>query len=236
MRGPLSGGWRGIKPGGAPPASFMSYGFAKQFSKNPEEFGTGTIEGVIAPEVAAHAAGVSALLPMITLGIPGSPTMAVILGGLMMWGLQPGPMLFKENPEFVWGLIGSIWVANAIGVVMVLCFVPFFASILRAPFSILMPSIVFVCAIGAYAVNNRMIDIWYMILFGFVGMAFKKLDYPIAPMVLALVLGDMAESAMRQSLVMSQGSPLIFFRPPIALPINLAAPLIFFWPLISMVR
>ncbi len=114
--------------------------------------------------------------------------MAVILGGLMMWGLQPGPMLFKENPEFVWGLIGSIWVANAIGVVMVLSFVPFFASILRAPFSILMPSIVFVCAIGAYAVNNRMIDIWYMILFGFVGMAFKKLDYPIAPMVLALVL------------------------------------------------
>jgi len=236
IRGALIGCWMGIKPGGATPASFMSYGFAKQFSKNPEEFGTGTIEGVIAPEVAAHAAGVSATLPMITLGIPGSPTMAVILGGLMMWGLQPGPMLFKENPEFVWGLIGSIWVANAIGVVMVLSFVPFFASILRAPFSILMPSIVFVCAIGAYAVNNRMIDIWYMILFGFVGMAFKKLDYPIAPMVLALVLGDMAETAMRQSLVMSQGSPLIFFNRPIAGIVNGLAVLFFFWPLVTALR
>jgi len=236
IRGALIGCWMGIKPGGATPASFMSYGFAKQFAKNPEEFGKGTLEGVVAPEVAAHAAGVSAMLPMITLGIPGSPTAAVMLGGLMIWGLQPGPMLFKEQPEFVWGLIGSIWVANAIGVLMVLCFVPFFAGILRAPFGILMPSIVFICAIGAYAVNNRMIDIWYMIIFGIIGYVFKKLDYPIAPMVLALVLGDMAESAMRQSLVMSQGSGGIFFRPPIALPINLAALLIFFWPLISMVR
>src|SRR5574341_133727 len=233
IRGALIGCWMGIKPGGATPASFMSYGFAKAFAKNPEDFGKGTMEGVVAPEVAAHAAGVSATLPMITLGIPGSPTMAVILGGLMIWGLQPGPMLFKEHPDFVWGLIGSIWIANAVGVILVLCFVPFFASILRAPFSILMPSIVFVCAIGAYAVNNRMIDIWYMILFGFVGMAFKKLDYPIAPMVLALVRGDMAESAMRQSLVMSQGSPLIFFSRPIAGVINGLAIFLFFYPLIK---
>ena len=162
--------------------------------------------------------------------------MAVILGGLMIWGLQPGPMLFKEHADFVWGLIGSIWIANAVGVVLVLCFVPFFASILRAPFSILMPSIVFVCAIGAFAVNNRMIDIWYMILFGFIGMAFKKLDYPIAPMVLALVLGDMAENAMRQSLVMSQGSPLIFFTRPIAGIVNSLAVIFFFWPVIQKVR
>jgi len=236
LRGALIGCWMGIKPGGATPASFMSYGFAKQFAKNPEEFGKGTMEGVVAPEVAAHAAGVSAMLPMITLGIPGSPTAAVMLGGLMIWGLQPGPMLFKEHPDFVWGLIGSIWVANAVGVLLVLCFVPFFAGILRAPFGILMPSIVFVCAIGAYAVNNRMIDIWYMILFGFVGYAFKKLDYPIAPMVLALVLGDMAESAMRQSLVMSQGSPLIFFTRPIAGVINGLALLFFFWPTIKALR
>ncbi len=236
IRGALIGCWMGIKPGGATPASFMSYGFAKQFSKNPEDFGTGTMEGVVAPEVAAHAAGVSATLPMITLGIPGSPTMAVILGGLMIWGLQPGPMLFKEHPDFVWGLIGSIWIANAVGVAMVLCFVPFFASILRAPFSILMPCIVFVCAIGAFAVNNRMIDIWYMILFGFIGMAFKKLDYPIAPMVLALVLGDMAENAMRQSLVMSQGSLLIFFKWPIAGIVNSLAVIFFFWPVIQMAR
>ncbi len=123
-----------------------------------------------------------------------------------------------------------------VGLAMVLCFVPFFAGILRLPFSILMPSIVFVCAIGAYAVNNRMIDIWYMILFGVVGMAFKKLDYPIAPMVLALVLGDMAENAMRQSLVMSQGSPLIFFNRPIAGIVNSLAVIFFFWPVIQMAR
>ncbi len=236
LRGALIGCWMGIKPGGATPASFMSYGFAKQFAKNPQDFGKGTMEGVVAPEVAAHAAGVSAMLPMITLGIPGSPTAAVMLGGLMIWGLQPGPMLFKEHPDFVWGLIGSIWIANAVGVLLVLCMAPFFAGILRAPFGILMPSIVFVCAIGAYAVNNRMIDIWYMILFGFVGYAFKKLDYPIAPMVLALVLGDMAESAMRQSLVMSQGSPLIFFNRPIAGVINGLALLFFFWPVIAAAR
>jgi putative tricarboxylic transport membrane protein len=236
LRGAIIGCWMGLKPGGATPASFMSYGFAKQFAKNPEEFGTGTMEGVVAPEVAAHAAGVSATLPMITLGIPGSPTMAVILGGLMIWGLQPGPMLFKDRPDFVWGLIASIWASNAIGVLIVLSFVPLFAAILRIPFGILMPSIVFVCAIGAYAVNNRMIDIWYMIIFGFVGYAFKKLDYPIAPMVLALVLGDLAESAMRQSLVMSQGSPLIFLTRPIAGVINCLALFFFFWPTIKALR
>jgi putative tricarboxylic transport membrane protein len=236
IRGALIGCWMGIKPGGATPASFMSYGFAKQFSKTPEEFGTGTMEGVVAPEVAAHAAGVSAMLPMITLGIPGSPTAAVMLGGLMIWGLQPGPMLFKEHPDFVWGLIASIWASNALGVLIVLCFVPFFVAILRAPFSILMPSIVFLCAIGAYAVNNRMIDIWYMIIFGVVGYVFKKLDYPLAPLVLALVLGDLAESAMRQSLIMSQGSLWIFFSGPIAAVVNGLAILFFCWPVIKAIR
>ncbi len=236
IRGALIGCWMGIKPGGATPASFMSYGFAKQFSKHPEEFGTGTLEGVVAPEVAAHAAGVSAMLPMITLGIPGSPTAAVMLGGLMIWGLQPGPMLFKDHPDFVWGLIASIWASNALGVLIVLCFVPVFVAILRAPFSVLMPSIVFLCAIGAYAVNNRMIDIWYVIIFGVAGYVFKKLDYPLAPMVLALVLGDLAESAMRQSLVMSQGSVWIFFTRPIAGVVNGVAVLFFCWPAIRAIR
>jgi putative tricarboxylic transport membrane protein len=216
VRSALIGAWMGIKPGGATPASFMSYGLARKFSKTPDKFGTGVLEGVVAPETAAHAAGVSALLPMITLGIPGSPTAAVMLGGLLIWGLQPGPMLFKERPEFVWGLIASMYTGNVIGVIMVLCFVPAFAAILRLPFAILMPLIVYVCAIGAYAVNNSTMDIWYMLIFGLVGYLFKKLDYPIAPMVLALVLGDMAESALRQSLIMSQGSPLIFFSSPIA--------------------
>ena len=215
-RSALIGAWMGIKPGGATPASFMSYGLAKRLSTTPEKFGSGAIEGVIAPETAAHAAGVSALLPMITLGIPGSPTAAVMLGGLLIWGLQPGPMLFKERPDFVWGLIASMYTGNIIGVLIVLCFVPCFAAILRLPSAILLPLIVYVCAIGAYAVHNSTVDIWYMLIFGVVGYLFKKLDYPIAPMVLALVLGDMAESSLRQSLIMSQGSPLIFIASPLA--------------------
>jgi putative tricarboxylic transport membrane protein len=233
IRGAVIGSWMGIKPGGATPASFMSYGFAKRLSKTPEKFGKGAIEGVVAPETAAHAAGVSALLPMITLGIPGSPTAAVMLGGLLIWGLQPGPMLFKEKPDFVWGLIASMYTGNVLGVLIVLLFVPFFAAILRIPFAILFPSIVYVCAIGAYAVNNSTMDIWYMMIFGVIGYFFKKLDYPIAPMVLALVLGDLAESALRQSLIMSQGSPRIFFESPISAALVIASILLIIWPSIS---
>jgi putative tricarboxylic transport membrane protein len=229
VRSALIGSWMGIKPGGATPASFMSYGIAKKFSKTPEKFGTGVLEGVLAPETAAHAAGVSALLPMITLGIPGSPTAAVMLGGLLIWGLQPGPMLFQERPEFVWGLIASMYTGNVIGVLIVLLFVPAFAAILRLPFAILVPLIVYVCAVGAYAVNNSTLDIWYMLIFGAAGYLLKKLDYPIAPLVLALVLGDMAESSLRQSLIMSQGSPMIFFSSPIAAALVLLA----FWLLVA---
>jgi putative tricarboxylic transport membrane protein len=230
--GATVGVWMGFKPGGATPASFMAYGFAKAGARSgeQEEFGKGHIAGIFAPESAAHGAGTSAMIPMITLGIPGSPTAAVILGGLMIWGLQPGPMLFKDNPDFVWGLIGSTWIANFLGLFVVLAFAPLFAAVLRAPFPILMPLLIFVCAIGAYAVNNRMIDIWYMMIFGVIGWAFKKLDYNMAPMLLALVLGDMAESAMRQSLIMSQGSLWIFVQPPIALPLVIAAALIVVWP------
>ncbi len=233
IMGAIIGCWMGVTPGGATPASFMSYGFAKESAKNSAEFGHGASAGIIAPEAAAHGAGTSATLPMITLGIPGSPTMAVIMGGLMIFGLTPGPMLFKEHADFVWGLIASCWVGNFIGFFLVMAFAPLFAAVLKVRFSILMPAIVYVCAIGAYAVNNRMIDVYYMLIFGVLGYLFKKLDYPIAPMVLALVLGNMAEQAMRQALIMGQGSPLIFFMPPIALPIMIVALTIFFWPVIS---
>ncbi len=232
LRGSIIGFWMGFKPGGATPASFMSYAFAKQASKHPEQFGKGELEGVVAPETAAHAAGVAAMLPMITLGIPGSPTAAVMLGGLIIWGLQPGPLLFTEKPEFVWGLIASMYTGNIIGVLMVLAFVPFFAAILRIPFAILTPLIIVVCAIGSYAVHNNMIDIWYMLLFGVIGYVFKKLDYPLAPLVLALVLGDLAENALRQSLIMSQGSLAIFVIRPIAGAITAVALLFFLMPLL----
>src|SRR6266498_3565535 len=233
VRGSFIGFWMGFKPGGATPASFMSYAFAKRFSRRPERFGKGELEGVVAPETAAHAAGVAAILPMITLGIPGSPTAAVLLGGLIIWGLQPGPLFFKENPDFVWGLIASKYTGNVIGVLMVLAFVPLFAAILRIPFAILTPLIVVVCAIGSYAVHNSMLDIWYMLIFGVIGYVFKKLDYPLAPFVLALVLGDMAENALRQSLIMSQGSLAIFFIRPIAGAITSVAVFFFILPIIT---
>ena len=193
IRGTLIGCWMGITPGGATPASFMGYGVAQRFSKHPQQFGKGAIEGVVAPETAAHAAGTSALLPMLTLGIPGSPTAAVLLGGLLIWGLQPGPMLFVEQKDFVWGLIASMYLGNLVGLIVVLTAVPLFASILRIPFSIIAPIIIVICAIGAYTVHNAMLDIWFMMGFGVVGYVFKKLQYPMAPLVLALVLGDMAE-------------------------------------------
>ena len=233
IMGTLIGIWMGFKPGGATPASFMAYGFVKQASANAAEFGTGVSPGIIAPEAAAHAAGTSATIPMITLGIPGSPTMAVIMGGLMIFGLQPGPMLFVEHKDFVWGLIASCWMGNIIGFFLVMAFAPIFAAVLRVRFAIFMPLIIYVCAIGAYAVNNRMIDVYYMLLFGVLGYLFKKLDYPIAPMVLALVLGDMAEQSMRQALIIGHGSPLVFFTLPLALPLMIAAIIIFFWPVIG---
>ncbi len=233
LRGTLVGCWMGITPGGATPASFMSYGLAKRFSKDGAKFGTGQLEGVVAPETAAHAAGTSALLPMLTLGIPGSPTAAVLLGGLLIWGLQPGPLLFVEQKDFVWGLIASMYLGNVVGLMIVLTTVPWWAAILRIPFSIIGPIIVVICAIGAYTVHNAFLDIALMLFFGVVGYVFKKLEYPLAPLVLALVLGDMAESAFRQSMILSQGSVSIFWSNPLVGSICGLALFVLFWPLIS---
>src|SRR5690606_3103358 len=169
LRGCLIGCAMGIVPGGATPASFMSYGVAKRVSRDGNKFGNGQLEGVVAPETAAHAAGTSALLPMITLGVPGSPTAAVLLGGLLIWGLQPGPLLFVEQKDFVWGLIASMYLGNIAGLIVVLTCVPFFAAILRIPFSVIAPIIIVICSIGAYTVHNAMMDIWLMLLFGVVG-------------------------------------------------------------------
>ena len=211
LRSCIVGCWMGITPGGATPASFMSYGLAKRFSKRGDNFGKGEIEGVVAPETAAHAAGTSALLPMITLGIPGSPTAAVLLGGLLIWGLQPGPLLFIEQKEFVWGLIASMYLGNIAGLLVVLTCVPLFAAILRVPFSIIAPVILVICAVGAYTVHNSMFDVWLMLVFGVAGYAFTKLGYPLAPLVLAIVLGDKAEESFRQAMLLSQGDLRIFF-------------------------
>ena len=233
LRSCVIGCWMGITPGGATPASFMSYGVAKRLSPQGAKFGTGQLEGVVAPETAAHAAGTSALLPMLALGIPGSPTAAVLLGGLLIWGLQPGPLLFIEKKDFVWGLIASMYLGNLAGLIIVLTCVPFFAAILRIPFSIIAPIIVVICAIGAFTVHNAMLDIWFMMMFGVIGYVFKKLDYPMAPMVLALVLGDRAEDSFRQSMLMSQGSVDVFFSNGLVGGIMTLSLLLLFWPLFS---
>jgi len=230
------GCFMGIVPGGATPASFMSYGIAKRFSRNGDKFGTGEVEGVVAPETAAHAAGTSALLPMLTLGVPGSPTAAVLLGGLLIWGLQPGPLLFVEQKDFVWGLIASMYLGNIAGLIVVLTTVPLFASILRIPFSIIAPVIMVVCAIGAYTVHSSMLDVYMMVLFGLVGYVFKKLEYPLAPLVLALVLGDRAEASFRQAMLLSQGDMRIFFSNGLVGGITALALILLLSPLIGPLR
>jgi len=236
LRSTAIGCWMGITPGGATPASFMSYGMARRMSSEPDSFGKGQIQGVIAPETAAHAAGTSALLPMLTLGIPGSPTAAVLLGGLLIWGLQPGPMLFVEQKDFVWGLIASMYLGNLVGLIVVLTTVPWWAAILRIPFSVIAPVIIVICAIGAYTVHSSMFDVVMMLVFGGVGYVFKKLRYPLAPMVLALVLGDMAEASFRQSMLASQGKLSIFWSNPLVGGITALALVILLWPAVQRLR
>jgi len=237
VRSSAIGCWMGITPGGATPASFMGYGVAKNMSPNGKNFGNGELEGVIAPEVAAHAAGTAALLPMLTLGIPGSPTAAVLLGGLLVWGLQPGPLLFTEQKDFVWGLIASMYLGNIVGLIVVLTTVPFFAAILRVPFSIVAPVILVICAIGAYTVHSSMFDVWLMLVFGVMGYVFKKLDYPLAPLVLALVLGDRAEDAFRQAMLGAGGDLTTFFSNGLVGSITALALAMLFWaPMRSLVN
>ena len=215
VRSSVIGIWMGITPGGPTAASFMGYAMAKRAARDPARFGRGAPEGVVAPETADHAAGSAAMLPMLALGIPGSATAAVMMGGLMIWGLNPGPTLFTDRPDFVWGLIASMYLGNVVAVVVVLATVPLFASILRIPFAIVGPVIVVICFIGAYTAAGKPFDIGLALAFGLVGYVFKKLDYPIAPLVLAMVIGDKAEDAFRQSMIFSQGSLSIFWSNPL---------------------
>jgi putative tricarboxylic transport membrane protein len=233
-RSTLLGFFLGMIPGaGATTASVMSYSVAKRLSRHPEKFGTGVVDGVIACETADNSAGTGALLPMITLGIPTSATVAVMLGGLLIWGLQPGPMLVKERPDFVWGLIASMYTGNLIAVIIAILGVPLFAAIMRVPYTLLMPVIMCLCVIGAYAANNALMDVAFMFGFGVIGYVFRKLEYPLAPFIFALILGDMTESALRQSLIMSHGSVAIFFTRPIAATFMVVALLFFAMPVLQ---
>ena len=235
LRSSAIGCWLGITPGGAIAASFMGYNLAKRFAKDPSSFGKGRIEGVFAPETAAHASGTSALLPMLALGIPGSGTAAILLGGLMVWGLNPGPLLFVEHKDFVWGLIASMYLGNVVGLVIVLTTVPIFAAVLRVPFAAVAPMIVVSCAIGAYAIQNAMFDVWLMLLFGVVGYLFKKIGIPLAPFTLALVLGNRSEDAFRLSMIGAAGDLRVFWSNGLVGSITTLALILLFWPLIGRV-
>ena len=214
----------------------MSYGVTKMVSKNPEEFGKGSIEGVAAPEAANNSASTGAMLPMLTLGIPGSPTTAILLGGMVIWGLQPGPRLFTDQTEFVWGLIGSFYISNFFALIVNLAFIPLFIWMLRMPFTVLAPMIFVLSIVGGYAATQDMHDVWLMLLFGIGAYLLRKLDYPVAPAVLAIVLGPIAEPKLRQSLLFSDGDPMIFLTRPISGPITVIAIILILLPLLKLIR
>ncbi len=233
----LVGFWIGVLPGtGATPASMLGYGMARSFAKNKEDFGKGEISGIIAPQAAADSAGVGSLLPMITLGVPGSPTAAVIMAGLFIWGLQPGPLLFQTNTSFVWGLIASIYLGQVIAFLICIFGVPILASIMRIPYAILTPFIVVISVLGSYTINNDMRDVVVAVVFGIVGFVLRKAKFPLAPLVVAIVLGDATERVLRQSLIMSDGSMGIFFTRPIAAVMSIAAIALFLVPAYQFVR
>ena len=224
VMGSFLGYFVGILPAaGATPGSIMAYGVAKTISKDPDSFGKGNIDGVAAPEAANNAASTGSMLPMLTLGIPGSPTTAILLGGMVIWGLVPGPRLFVDQPDFVWGLIGSFYISNVAAVLINLAFIPLFVWMLRMPFTILAPMIFVLSIVGGYAASRSMHDLWLIVIFGVGAFFLRKFDYPLAPAVLAIVLGPIAEPTLRQSLLLSSGDPSIFFTRPIAAPIMVFA-------------
>ena len=228
------GFWFGALPGhGATAASFLGYGLARQYSKNKQNFGKGEISGIMGPQCAADAAGVGALVPMIALGVPGSPTSAVIMAGLFIWGLTPGPLLFIQHEDFVWGLIASIYLGHFITFLMCLLAVTLLAAIMRVPSAVITPFIVVISIIGAYSLNNSMLDVFITILFGLVGYWLRKLKYPLAPLVVALVLGDSTERTFRQSLIASGGNPLTFVTSTIAATLLVIALALLLYPLVT---
>jgi len=220
MRGSFLGFAVGLVPGGSGTvATFLSYDLEKKVSKHPERFGKGAIEGVAGPESANNAVTGASMIPLLTLGIPCGAALAVLMGALMIHGLRPGPLLFTSNPSFVWGLIASMYIGNVMCLILNLPLVGLWARLTLIPFPLLGPVVLVLCFVGTYGVNNSMFDVWVMAIAGTVAYLMKKVSIPLVPMVLALVVGPNLESALRQSLAMSKGSPLIFFSHPISLAI-----------------
>jgi len=218
LRGTLIGFFLGILPGGgAVLASFVSYAIEKRVSKYPEKFGTGVIEGVAAPESANNAAAQSSFIPLLSLGIPPNVVMAVLFGGLLIHGIQPGPLLIRSHPDIFWGVVMSMYIGNMMLLALNLPLIGMWVKVLKVPYTILFPLILLFCLIGVYSVNNSVLDIYLMILFGVIGYLMRKFDFEPAPLALAYVLSPMLETSLRQSLNISGGSFFIFFSRPISL-------------------
>jgi putative tricarboxylic transport membrane protein len=212
-RGSVLGFLVGAIPGaGATVASLMSYSIEKAFSKTPKMFGRGAVPGLVGPEAANNGASAGSMVPLLTLGIPGSGATAVLLGGFLIWGLQPGPLLMEQNPDFAWGLIASMYLGNVMLLVLNIFCIPAFASIARVPFRILGPIVVVLCVVGAYTVNGSIIEVGIMLACGVLGFFMKRFGFSPAALVIALVLGPMAEESLRQSLIISDGSFAIFVQ------------------------
>ena len=217
IRGSILGFFLGILPGGgAIVATFLSYAIEKRISKEPELFGKGAIEGVAGPEAANNAASAGAFVPLLTLGIPTNAIMALLFGAFMIHGVRPGPFLLSTHPELFWGVISSMYIGNVLLLVLNLPLIPVWVQILKIPQRILLPLILLFCLLGSYSTNNRIFDVFLMAVFGILGYLFKKFNYESAPLILAFVLGPMFESSLRQSLLLSNGSLLIFFARPIS--------------------
>jgi len=217
VRGTVIGFLIGVLPAaGATIASFIAYIVEKKVAKDPSRFGKGAIEGVAAPEASNNAAAAGAMVPMLSLGVPGSGTTAIILGALIMFGIRPGPELFAKNADLVWAVIASMYIGNLILLVMNLPLAGLFAQLLKVPYRWLYPPILALCIAGVYSQANSVEDCWLLVAFGALGWLMKRFDWPAAPMVLGLVLGPLFESALRQSLTISHGSFAIFVTRPIS--------------------
>ena len=217
LRGSFIGFFIGILPGGgAVISSLVSYAVEKKVSKHPEEFGKGAIQGVAGPESANNSAASASFIPLLTLGIPGNASIAMIFAALLIQGVQPGPFLITERPDVFWGVVASMYIGNVMLLVLNLPMVGMWVQFLRVPYAILAPIIVLFCCVGVYSVRNTVFDIWIMGIFGIIGYLFRKVSLEPGPLILAFVLGPILERSLRQALLISAGSPFIFFKRPIS--------------------
>ncbi|MDN5345373.1 MAG: putative tricarboxylic transport rane protein [Clostridia bacterium] len=237
LRGSFLGFLIGLVPGPAATiASFASYSMEKGLSKHKEEFGHGAIEGVAGPEAANNAASAGAMVPLLSLGIPFAPSIAVLLSGMLLMGVTPGPLFLRDHPTAFWGVIGSMYIGNVMLLVLNLPLVGIWASITRIPQKYLMPVVLLFCMVGAYADNNNLFDVWVMLGAGLVGYLMRRFDYDPAPLLIGLVMGPIMERSLRQALIMGRGDPVIFLASPISIALYVVALAIFVFTLVKKFR